>query len=223
LVRGKGRGVSRWGGGSGTRKPLCRARARSRDQRVSLSPGAARHPRPLDRRRADRRARRDRRLQVTAKTFQNILERSRTFWNVWRSRGALRAASAMPPGRPESKRRALYSTAFVKQLSRGPSLPYKVDTSRPSLRTNWTRPLAGSTFSSRRAGRTAGRTSSSSFPPPRARTRPGFPACRSPPPPLPPRTNWTRRVLHPVLIGHAASLTPYKSEPPGNLMNPDEP
>ena len=34
----------------------------------------------------------------------------------------------------------------------------------------------------------------------------------------PPRTNWTRRVLHPVLIGHAASLTPYKSEPPGNLM-----
>jgi len=25
----------------------------------------------------------------------------------------------------------------------------------------------------------------------------------------PPRTKWTRRVLHPVLIGHAASLTPY--------------
>jgi hypothetical protein len=24
----------------------------------------------------------------------------------------------------------------------------------------------------------------------------------------PPRTKWTRRVLHPVLIGHAASLTP---------------
>ena len=27
------------------------------------------------------------------------------------------------------------------------------------------------------------------------------------PPPL--RTKWTRRVPHPVLIGHAASLTPY--------------
>ena len=28
------------------------------------------------------------------------------------------------------------------------------------------------------------------------------------PPPLP-RPKWTRRVPHPVLIGHAASLTPY--------------
>ena len=26
-------------------------------------------------------------------------------------------------------------------------------------------------------------------------------------PPPPPRTKWTRRVPHPVLIGHAASLT----------------
>ena len=32
-------------------------------------------------------------------------------------------------------------------------------------------------------------------------------AC-GPPPPPPPRTKWTRRVPHPVLIGHAASLTP---------------
>jgi hypothetical protein len=32
---------------------------------------------------------------------------------------------------------------------------------------------------------------------------------RVPPPPPPPRTKWTRRVPHPVLIGHAASLTPY--------------
>ena len=33
----------------------------------------------------------------------------------------------------------------------------------------------------------------------------------SPPPslPPPPRTNWTRRVSDPVLIGHAASLIPY--------------
>jgi len=30
-----------------------------------------------------------------------------------------------------------------------------------------------------------------------------------PPPPPRPRSNWTRRVPHPVLIGHAASLTPY--------------
>ena len=28
-------------------------------------------------------------------------------------------------------------------------------------------------------------------------------------PPPPSRTKWTRRVPHPVLIGHAASLTPY--------------
>ena len=33
------------------------------------------------------------------------------------------------------------------------------------------------------------------------------PAC--PPAPPPSRTKWTRRVPHPVLIGHAASLTPY--------------
>ena len=32
------------------------------------------------------------------------------------------------------------------------------------------------------------------------------------PPPPPPRTKWTRRVLHLVLIGHAASLTPYQSD-----------
>jgi hypothetical protein len=32
------------------------------------------------------------------------------------------------------------------------------------------------------------------------------PPCRTPPFP---RTKWTRRVPHPVLIGHAASLTPY--------------
>ena len=31
----------------------------------------------------------------------------------------------------------------------------------------------------------------------------------APPPPPPPRTKWTRRVPHPVLSGHAASLTPY--------------
>ena len=29
------------------------------------------------------------------------------------------------------------------------------------------------------------------------------------PPPPPSRTTWTRRVPHPVLIAHAASLTPY--------------
>ena len=35
-----------------------------------------------------------------------------------------------------------------------------------------------------------------------------------PPPPSPPRSKWTRRVPHPVLIGHAASLTPYQSDTP---------
>ena len=34
-------------------------------------------------------------------------------------------------------------------------------------------------------------------------------AKQAPPPPLPSRTNRTRRVPHPVLIGHAASLSPY--------------
>jgi len=33
--------------------------------------------------------------------------------------------------------------------------------------------------------------------------------------PPPPRTKWTRRVPHPVLIGHAASLTPYYSDRSG--------
>ena len=33
-------------------------------------------------------------------------------------------------------------------------------------------------------------------------------ALQAPPPP-PPRTKWTRRVPHPVLIGHVASLAPY--------------
>jgi hypothetical protein len=32
---------------------------------------------------------------------------------------------------------------------------------------------------------------------------------RLPPPPPAPRTKWTRRVPHPVLTGHAASLIPY--------------
>jgi hypothetical protein len=31
----------------------------------------------------------------------------------------------------------------------------------------------------------------------------------APPPPTPPRTKWTRRVPHLVLIGHAAPFTPY--------------
>ena len=31
----------------------------------------------------------------------------------------------------------------------------------------------------------------------------------APPPPPSSRTKWTRRVPRPVLIGHAASLTPY--------------
>jgi hypothetical protein len=38
--------------------------------------------------------------------------------------------------------------------------------------------------------------------------------------PPPPRTKWTRRVPHPVLIGHAASLTPYQSDTPLTLRPP---
>jgi len=34
-------------------------------------------------------------------------------------------------------------------------------------------------------------------------------ARKAPPPPPTSRTKWTRRVPHPVLSGHAASLTPY--------------
>jgi len=47
-------------------------------------------------------------------------------------------------------------------------------------------------------------------PPPRARARAagvGGGGGGAPPPPPPPRTKWTRRVPHPVLIGHAVSLT----------------
>jgi hypothetical protein len=85
-----------------------------------------------------------------------------------------------------------------------PSLPYKVDTSRPSLRTNWTR--LGARFAHRAA----------------ARCRPsgGLRACgvdargevsydARPPPPCPYRTKWTRRVPHPVPTLHVLSLTPY--------------
>ena len=35
-------------------------------------------------------------------------------------------------------------------------------------------------------------------------------SCAGPTPPPPPRTKWTRRIPHPVLIGHAASLPPYR-------------
>jgi hypothetical protein len=41
------------------------------------------------------------------------------------------------------------------------------------------------------------------------RLQPNTLAPRGAPPPPPSRTKWTRRVPHPVLIGHAASLTPY--------------
>ena len=43
------------------------------------------------------------------------------------------------------------------------------------------------------------------------------------PHPPPPRTKWTRRVPHPVLTGHAASLTPYPQDmnaPPARRVAP---
>ena len=39
------------------------------------------------------------------------------------------------------------------------------------------------------------------------------PVARPPPPPPPPRTKWTRRVPHPVLIGHAVCLVQVRSTP----------
>ena len=62
-----------------------------------------------------------------------------------------------------------------------PSLSYKVDTSRPSLRTNWTR-LVPFAQVQRNNAEHGGRAGSG---------------------------KWTRRVPHPVLIGHDASLAPY--------------
>ena len=44
---------------------------------------------------------------------------------------------------------------------------------------------------------------------PGPRALPHAEALQVPPPPPPPRTKWTRRVPHPVLIGHTSSLTPY--------------
>jgi hypothetical protein len=41
----------------------------------------------------------------------------------------------------------------------------------------------------------------------------------TPPPTHPPRTKWTRRVPHPVLIGHAASLTPYIYSGTGTILS----
>jgi hypothetical protein len=57
---------------------------------------------------------------------------------------------------------------------------------------------------------------------PRAAAGAGAPLTGRPPPP---RTKWTRRVPHPVLIGHAASLTPYyvgrgRRQPPWWIMTP---
>jgi len=56
----------------------------------------------------------------------------------------------------------------------------------------------------------------------RARTR-GLTAgagAQLPPPPPPPRTKWTLRVPHPVLIGHAASLSQLHRQPHMGYMNP---
>ena len=39
-----------------------------------------------------------------------------------------------------------------------------------------------------------------------------------PPPPPPPRTDGTRLVPRPVLIGHAASFTPYSSDTPRRAL-----
>jgi len=63
----------------------------------------------------------------------------------------------------------------------------------PAMRTRWSETPSPSRLRLRSRKRGAGAVSR-----PRGG---GFP------PPPPPRTKWTRRVPHPVLIGHAASLT----------------
>ena len=86
------------------------------------------------------------------------------------------------------------------QLSAGPLPP--APAARRRARPRLTR---GAGQGARRARRTAGATI----------CRPGPASARVlfdaplPPPPLPPRAEWTRRVPPPVLIGHAASLPPY--------------
>ena len=85
-------------------------------------------------------------------------------------------------------------------------LPYLLDTSRPSSRTNWTRrPLNPPKKGGPRLCHAARVVPD--HPLPRRRPRP------PPPPSSFPRTNRTRRVPLPVLIGHAASLTPRRFLP----------
>ena len=58
-------------------------------------------------------------------------------------------------------------------------------------------------------GRGEGAGASSTIQGRRQHARRGLSPCSAPPPPPPPPlTNRTRRVPHPALIGHAASLTP---------------
>jgi len=83
-----------------------------------------------------------------------------------------------------------------------PSLPYKVDTSRPSLRTNWTRPPPPPHSAASASARCL-RLEGARLPRPAAPRVPrGPPDLRTtaadPPPPLPP-----------VLTGHVSSLLPY--------------
>ena len=47
----------------------------------------------------------------------------------------------------------------------------------------------------------------------------GVPGVATPPSPPPPRNMWTRRVPHPVLIGHAASLTLSDLGGPARLLD----
>ena len=83
--------------------------------------------------------------------------------------------------------------------------PYYSDTPRPSPRTNRTRRVRRKQA---RSARSLRRARSARCASPR---RCWCSRLRRPPPPLPLRTHRTRRVLRPVLIGHAASLTPCSS------------
>ena len=85
-----------------------------------------------------------------------------------------------------------------------PPSPYQPDKSRPSPRTKWTRRSAARRFVMAGAAVQAKDSLAALMAMWKAPVEDG--ALPAPPPLPPPRTKWTRRVPHPVLIGHAASL-----------------
>jgi len=158
-------------------------------------------------------------LGIGSKEIQKRLVR------CWRGTPeSCRTATAQPPNRAADASRAADRLEHAGETTPAPpSLPYKADVSRPSPRTNWTRlvpPPVGRDksgnappASSARACDIAAMGAGGRMRIPRLQgssgSRSGAGAARHCASSPPPRTKWTRRVPHPVLIGHAASLTPY--------------